>query len=107
MSSEQEGFLIYDGDLIKMTEEEKEMLPNSYQSSAIFNPISAKDLDPKDPELLNKMFEPIIIEADGDLYRSNVSKEEASRNELDELEKLFEAKLKEKQARQGGICPIR
>ena len=85
MSSEQEGFLIYDGDLIKMTEEEKEMLPNSYQSSAIFNPISAKDLDPKDPELLNKMFEPIIIEADGDLYRSNVSKEEASRNELDEL----------------------
>ena len=36
-----------------------------------------------------------------------MSKREASRKELDDLEDLFESKLKEKQARRGGICPIR
>jgi dynein light intermediate chain len=78
-----------------------------YKSNAIFNPVSAKDLDPKDPELLNKMFEPYIFESGDQYYRLNVSKRQPSRKELDELEVLFEGKLKEKQARKSGICPTR
>jgi hypothetical protein len=47
---------------------------NYYKSNSIFNLISAKHLDPKDPELLNKMFEPYIFEEGEQIYRLNISK---------------------------------
>lgn len=55
------GFLVYDSEWIQVSEEELAANTDFYKSSAIFNPISAKDLDPKDPDLLNKMFEPYIF----------------------------------------------
>lgn len=107
MSVVEEGFLVYDSEWIEVSEEELASNTNFYKSNAIFNPISAKDLDPKDPDLLNKMFEPYIFESDNTFYRLNVSRREPSRKELDDLETLFENRLREKQARKGGICPIR
>jgi hypothetical protein len=53
-----------------------------YKKKSIFNPIKASSLDPRDPELLNKMFEPYVFENEGRYYRLNVSKSEASRAEL-------------------------
>lgn len=98
--------MVYDTEWIELSEEE--LLNNQfYKSKAIFNPISAADLDPKDPNLLNKMFEPYIFEHEGKFFRLNVSPNETSRKELDLLENLFQQRLQEKQARKSGICPIR
>ena len=56
MSIVDEGFLVYDSDWIEVSEEELNSQTPIYKSNSIFNPISAHELDPKDPELLNKMF---------------------------------------------------
>ena len=61
MSEVEDGFLVYDAEWIEVSEEELASNTNFYKSNAIFNPISGKDLDSKDPELLNKMFEPYIF----------------------------------------------
>lgn len=74
MSVVEEGFLVYDSEWIEVSEEELASNTNFYKSSAIFNPVSGKDLDPKDPDLLNKMFEPYIFESDNTFYRLNVSR---------------------------------
>ena len=79
MSVVEEGFLVYDSEWIEVSEEELAANSDFYKSSAIFNPISAKDIDPRDPEILNKMFEPYIFESENTFYRLNVSKREASR----------------------------
>lgn len=88
---------------------EEELLRNGevYKKTSIFNPVPASSLDPRDADLLNKMFEPYVFETDGKFYRLNVSRAETSRAELEQLERQFEAKLTEKQARKSGICPIR
>lgn len=74
MSVVLEGFLVYDSEWIEVSEEELANNTEFYKSNAIFNPISAKDLDPRDPDLLNKMFEPYIFESENTFYRLNVSK---------------------------------
>ena len=107
MSVVEEGFLVYDSEWIEVSEEELASNTNFYKSNSVFSPISARDLDPRDPDLLHKMFEPYIFGAANTLYRLNVSRREPSRKELDDLEALFENRLREKQARKGGICPIR
>lgn len=49
MSVVEDGFLVYDSEWIEVSEEELASNSDFYKSSAIFNPISAKDIDPKDP----------------------------------------------------------
>lgn len=61
MTSIEEGFLVYDSEWIEVSEEHLAENADYYKKSSIFNPISAASLDPKDPELLNKMFEPYIF----------------------------------------------
>ena len=56
MSVVLEGFLVYDSEWIEVSEEELAANTDFYRSNAIFNSVSTKDLDPKDPDLLNKMF---------------------------------------------------
>jgi dynein light intermediate chain, axonemal len=107
MASVEEGFLVYDAEWVEVSEEELLRNGEVYKKTSIFNPIKASSLDPKDPDLLNKMFEPYVFETEGKFYRLNVSRAETSRTELEELEKSFQAKLVEKQARKSGICPIR
>ncbi len=53
--------MVYDSEWIEASEEELSANTDFYKSNAIFNAISAQDLDPKDPDLLNKMFEPYIF----------------------------------------------
>jgi dynein light intermediate chain len=98
---------VYDAEWVEVSEEELLRNGEVYKKTSIFNPVKASSLDPKDPELLNKMFEPYVFETEGKFYRLNVSRQETSRSELEELERSFQAKLVEKQARKSGICPIR
>ena len=107
MTDVEDGFLLYDSEWIEVSEEALLEQKEVYKKNSIFNPIKASSLDPKDPELLNKMFEPYVFESDGKFYRLNVLRADTSRSELDKLEKEYGAKLQDKQARKSGICPIR
>ena len=71
---------------------------NQTQDSQI--PLNIKDT-------LNSMFEPIKWEENGRDYLQSVSSKEATREQAKELFKALEEKLKERQAREKGICPIR
>ena len=53
------------------------------------------------------MFEPIKWEENGRDFIQSVSSKEATREQAKELFKALEEKLKERQAREKGICPIR
>ncbi len=107
MEDSDDTFLLYATEWIEVNREELENNSLFYKSTAVFNPISADDLDPKDPDLLNKMFEPYIFEHEGAFYRLDVSNKGTNRSELEKLEVQFEQKLRDTQARKGGICPIR
>lgn len=72
--------MIYDAEWIEVSEEELLKNAEVYKKASIFNPIKASNLDPKDPDLLNKMFEPYVFETEGKFYRLNVSRTETSRN---------------------------
>jgi hypothetical protein len=76
----EEGFLVFDSEWIEVSEEELLRNKEVYKKTSIFNPIKASDLDPKDSELLNKMFEPYVFETDGRFFRLNVSRRETSRS---------------------------
>lgn len=71
---------------------------NQTQDSQI--PLNIKDT-------LNSMFEPIKWEENGRDFIQSVSSKEATREQAKELFKALEEKLKERQAREKGICPIR
>jgi hypothetical protein len=77
-----EGFLAFDSEWIEVTEEELLSNREVYKKTSIFNPVKASSLDPKDPSILNKMFEPYVFETDGRFFRLNVSKKDTSRSEL-------------------------
>ena len=73
---------MYDSDWIEVEGEDLIKNKEVYKKTSIFNPIKASELDPKDPDILNKMFEPYVFETDGRYFRLNVSRRETSRQEL-------------------------
>lgn len=69
-----------------------------------------KDQKPKNSQLvetLNSMFPPKQWEEDGHRYIQYVSSEPATREKSRDLFKALDQKLKERRAKDKGICPVR
>ena len=58
-------------------------------------------------EILNSMFHPKSWEENGRKFIQYVSPEQATREKAKELFKALDEKMKERQAREKGICPVR
>lgn len=63
--------------------------------------------NPSDKEALNAMFLPREWEENGKRYIQYVSPEKASREQARDLFKALDEKIRERQAREKGICPVR
>ena len=69
--------------------------------------LPAIESNPSIPEALNAIFPPKIWEEDGQRYIQYVSQEPATREKARDLFKALDEKIKERQAREKGICPVR
>ncbi len=63
--------------------------------------------NPSEVETLNAMFLPREWEENGKKYIQYVSPEKATRDQAKDLFKALDEKIKERQAREKGICPVR
>lgn len=63
--------------------------------------------NPSDKETLNSMFLPREWEEQGKKYIQYVSPEKATRDQARDLFKALDDKIRERQAREKGICPVR
>ena len=80
---------------------------------SLFNKVQKKkqlppiESNPSETETLNSMFLPREWEEQGKKYIQYVSQEKASRDQAKDLFKALDEKIKERQAREKGICPVR
>jgi dynein light intermediate chain, axonemal len=65
------------------------------------------ETNPSDKETLNSMFLPREWEEQGKKYIQYVSPEKATREQSRDLFKALDEKIRERQAREKGICPVR
>lgn len=100
--TESPSLLLYQ-DPIESTETEE--IPKVGQIKKIVH--SEIDSNPNIKSTLNSMFLPKEWEEDGKRKISYVSGEPASREKARDLYKALDEKIKEKQAREKGICPVR
>ena len=68
---------------------------------------SVNEASSKLEDMLNAMLPPRQWIEDSGVWMQYVSKEPASRNDVLTLQEQLEAKLKERKARDTGICPVR
>ena len=69
--------------------------------------LPAIESNPSIPDALNAIFPPLISEENGKRYIQYVSQEPASREKARDLFKALDEKIKERQAREKGICAVR
>ena len=74
--------------------------PKKYQLPAI-------ESNPSVPDALNAIFPPKIWDENGKRYIQYVSQEPATREKARDLFKALDEKIKERQAREKGICAVR
>lgn len=65
------------------------------------------ETNPSDKETLNSMFLPREWEEQGKKFIQYVSPEKATRDQARDLFKALDEKIRERQAREKGICPVR
>jgi len=65
------------------------------------------DSNPSEVETLNAMFLPREWEENAKKYIQYVSPEKATRDQAKDLFKALDEKIKDRQAREKGICPVR
>ena len=63
--------------------------------------------NPSIPDALNSIFLPKEIEENGKKFIQYVSQEAGTREKARDLFKALDAKIKEREAREKGICPVR
>ena len=69
--------------------------------------LPAIESNPSIPDALNAIFPPKIWEENGKRYIQYVSQEPGTREKARDLYKALDAKIKEREAREKGICPVR
>lgn len=92
---------------VEITEDRNEdtsFLSNNGQKKKQLPPIES---NPSEVETLNAMFLPREWDEQGKKYIQYVSQEKASRDQAKDLFKALDEKIKERQAREKGICPVR
>lgn len=70
-------------------------------------PTSGSDNQKQTDEILNSILPPKQWEADGGLWVQRVSSQPATRSEVIQVTTLLDQRLREQQARETGICPVR
>jgi len=70
-------------------------------------PVEAKPQLSQTEDILNSILPPREWSDDGQLWVQHVSSSPATRLDVINLQELLDQKLKERQARETGICPIR
>ncbi len=65
------------------------------------------DSNPSDKETLNTMFPPKVFEEKDKRFIQYVSYDKATRDQARDLFKALDDKIRERQAREKGICPVR
>jgi len=90
-----------DNNLIDLNEEDDDKSKNKKKS------LPPLENNPSDKEILNAMFLPREWEEQGKKYIQYVSPEKATRDQARDLFKALDDKIRERQAREKGICPIR
>lgn len=95
------SLLLYQGK-VEITNENKE--EELVKNKKGLPPIES---NPSEKETLNAMFPPIIVEEQGKKYIQYVSTEKATRDQARDLFKALDDKIRERQAREKGICPVR
>lgn len=89
---------------VETTNEVKDDESNTKQKKKTLPPIES---NPSKTETLNAMFLPREWEEQGKKYIQYVSPESASREQARDLFKALDEKIRERQAREKGICPVR
>jgi dynein light intermediate chain len=103
---ESKSLLLYQP-AVEITEDRNDdtsFLSNNGQKKKQLPPIES---NPSEVETLNAMFLPREWDEQGKKYIQYVSQEKASRDQAKDLFKALDEKIKERQAREKGICPVR
>ncbi len=91
----------------KVENGDEKMENESFLSSQKKKSLPPIESNPSDVETLNAMFLPREWEEQGKKYIQYVSPDKASRDQAKDLFKALDEKIKERQAREKGICPVR
>jgi len=118
MSQGQSGSLLrYDNPVLVSRNDEKKT-PRSKKFTAKTDGGAAADeigmsnrnsqkQEQKTDEILNELLPPQQWEAEGGLWVQRVSSQPATRSEVKQVTTLLDQRLRERQARETGICPVR
>merc|ERR1719411_929083 len=101
--------LRYDNPVLVSRNDEKKS-PTSKKFTAKDAEVQKKpstDAQRQTDEILNSILPPQQWEADGGLWVQKVSSQPATRSEVIQATTLLDQRLRERQARETGICPVR
>lgn len=76
-------------------------------NNQVASPQKVPDNQKQTDEILNKILPPQQWEADGGLWVQRVSSQPATRIDVIQVTTLLDQRLRERQARETGICPVR
>lgn len=88
-------------------QQKSELLDNVDKKDINLTETPAIESNPSDKEVLRSMFPPRITQEMGKKFIQYVSSEKASRDQARDLFKALDDKIRERQAREKGICPVR
>jgi len=114
MSQGQGSLLRYDNPVLVSRNDEKKT-PRSKKFTAKSDgapqedklTVGKADNQKQTDEILNQILPPQQWEADGGLWVQRVSSQPATRSDVIQVTTLLEQRLRERQARETGICPVR
>lgn len=114
MSQGQASLLRYDNPvLVSRNDEKKTPRSKKFTAKTDGAPQDDKlaagkaDSQKQTDEILNQILPPQQWEADGGLWVQRVSSQPATRSDVIQVTTLLEQRLRERQARETGICPVR
>lgn len=114
MSQGQASLLRYDNPvLVSRNDEKKTPRSKKFTAKSDGAPQDDKlaggkvDNQKQTDEILNQILPPQQWEADGGLWVQRVSSQPATRSDVIQVTTLLEQRLRERQARETGICPVR
>lgn len=113
MSQGQASLLRYDNPvLVSRNDEKKTPRSKKFTAKTDGAPVEDNktvkgDNQKQTDEILNQILPPQQWEADGGLWVQRVSSQPATRSDVIQVTTLLEQRLRERQARETGICPVR
>merc|ERR1712032_1790532 len=108
MSQGQGSLLRYDNPvLVSRNDEKKSPASKKFTANHQNEQKNQTDSQKQTDEILNSILPPQQWEADGGLWVQRVSSQPATRSDVITATTLLDQRLRERQARETGICPVR